>query len=177
MFLLCENEKKLIFFYIFAIMKNELPYDSIEFSLFIIAMANEEGYVMNTTKVQKLLYIAYGAYLSLFNNRIVNEQPRAWLYGPVFPKSRKYLSKLKNFMDIDLNDSRIKNIVSNNQMHDLVKFVFKWFGDWTASELIEWNNNPKSPYIQIQSINDFDWNYIIPDKLISIYFRKIIKKN
>lgn len=70
-------------------MNKNKPYDSVLVANYLLALANEKGVILNTTKVQKLLYMAYGLLLAEKNRIITDEQPKAWPYGPVFPKTRK----------------------------------------------------------------------------------------
>lgn len=72
-------------------------YDSVTVANYIIAFANENKFFINMTKLQKLLYIAYGVYLSVKNERLTNEHPQAWPYGPVFPTTRNRLIKKRFF--------------------------------------------------------------------------------
>lgn len=45
-------------------MNKNKPYDSVLVANYLLALANEKGIILNTTKVQKLLYMAYGFLLA-----------------------------------------------------------------------------------------------------------------
>lgn len=68
-------------------------YSSVVLAYYIVALMNQRGLEINMTKLQKLLYIAYGTYLAIKNQRLTNEHPQAWPYGPVFPTTRNRLLK------------------------------------------------------------------------------------
>ena len=72
----------------------EYKYNSVEVAKFIVATANNKHLSINMTKVQKLLYIAYGIFLAVKGYRLTNEHPQAWPYGPVFPTTRNKLLKI-----------------------------------------------------------------------------------
>lgn len=150
-------------------------YDSVAVAKYIVASANEKRYVINMTKLQKLLYIAYGTYLAITGERLTNEHPQAWPYGPVFPKTRSRLLKV-NLYDINLSDNSIEDIGHNEEMKSLVDIVLSTYGDKNATTLSEWSHQLGSPWDKTVNTNGFKWGDRIPDKYISEYFNSIIKK-
>lgn len=62
-------------------MEQEGKYSSVDMAKMIVAYANDRHYFVNMTKVQKLLYIVYGVYLSVNGERFTDEHPKAWPYG------------------------------------------------------------------------------------------------
>jgi len=44
---------------------------------------------LTNLKLQKLLYFAYGVHLSLFNEKLFNDEIQAWKLGPVIPSVYK----------------------------------------------------------------------------------------
>ena len=74
-------------------MEDTYKYKSTIVATYIAALANEKRVSVNMTKIQKLLYIAYGIYLAVKDSRLTNEHPQAWPYGPVFPTTRNKLQK------------------------------------------------------------------------------------
>ena len=87
-------------------------YNSVTMASYIIAYANEHRYMMNMTKLQKLLYITYGVYMAVKGERLINEHPQAWPYGPVFPTTRNKLLK-KDFSVFKLTDAHLKEVADN----------------------------------------------------------------
>ena len=66
---------------------NDLNFDSIGVLAYIIKCCAKFNYFINYTKAQKLLYCCYGVILAQFNIRLTKEHPKAWQYGPVFPRA------------------------------------------------------------------------------------------
>ena len=64
-------------------------YDSVTVANYIIAFANQNKFFINMTKLQKLLYIAYGVYLYVKNERLTNEHPQAFQKFPFLMKTLK----------------------------------------------------------------------------------------
>lgn len=151
-------------------------FDSIAVATYIVAWANEHKVTINLTKTQKLLYIAYGAHLVLKEQRLCNEHPQAWPYGPVFPRTRKFLLQ-KDLLDFSFDMPELSEAKNDAYLKGLVAFVFKGFGEYTASQLTEWSHSPNSPWDLTTRLANFDWGEEIPDSYIQDYFSTIINRN
>lgn len=158
--------------------KDTFKYKSTDIAIYIISLANENRIFVNMTKIQKLLYIVYGAYLSLYEERLINEHPQAWPYGPVFPTTRNKLLK-QDFSNISLKQiayDEQKRIENEKELKNLILFILSKFGSWNAGQLSEWSHQKGSPWYQTTNQNDFEWGDVIPDELICSYFKQIIIK-
>lgn len=150
-------------------------YNSILVAKYIVAIANDRKISINMTKVQKLLYIAYGIFLAVDGRRLTNEHPQAWPYGPVFSTTRNKLLKI-DFYSIELDDHEFSDINNDENVKSLIDLVFHSFGSWSASQLTEWSHSDGSPWDNIVSTDDFSWGEQIPDESIKSYFNSIIKR-
>lgn len=148
-------------------------YDSVDIAYLIVAWANKNNVSVNITKIQKLLYIAYGAHLVVSRTRLCREHPQAWPYGPVFPSTRNKLLK-ENLDAITMDNSIVKKSVSDNYLQGLVQFVFAGFGKYNANTLTQWSHKEGSPWEQTTQLNGFKWGDPIPDDFIIDYFAKLI---
>lgn len=151
-------------------------YNSVTVASYIVAMANERGLGINMTKLQKLLYIAYGTYLALNNRRLTNEHPQAWPYGPVFPTTRNRLLK-KDLSKIRISNQDLDVIKDDKEMIFLINLVLNSFGDKTATTLTVWSHQSGSPWDRVSSQEGFSWGEIIPDEYIQEYFNSILVRN
>ena len=151
-----------------------MEYSSVLIARYIVAMAQDKGLPINMTKVQKLLYIAYGIYLAIKDERFIDEHPQAWPYGPVFPSTRNKLLK-ENFYDIRIDNPEFAELRINAELNSLLNLVFNNFGDWTASELSQWSHTDGSPWEKTVNQEDFSWGNRISDEDIKSYFSMIIK--
>lgn len=154
-------------------LEDRYAYNSVTVAKFIVAYANAHRYGINMTKLQKLLYITYGVYMVVKDERLLNEHPQAWPYGPVFPTTRNKLLK-KDFLSIQLTDSDLQDINSNSEMHSLMNLVFKAYGGMTAAALSEWSHKPGSPWAKTVAQSNFQWGGRIPDEFIQEYFKTLI---
>ena len=138
------------------IIQDTYRYKSTDVALHLAAVANERRVSINMTKIQKLLYITYGVFLRVHRERLLNEHPQAWPYGPVFPATRNRLLK--------------RDLYS-------IAFVFSSFGGWNAGQLSEWSHRQGSPWEETTSREGFVWGGVISDDLIYDYFAKIVTVN
>jgi len=149
------------------------PYKSTILAKYITACFNNQGVDMNITKIQKLTYIAYGSFLALYNERLVDEYPQAWPYGPVFPTTRKQLLKI-DLNAITLDDDDIQEIRADRDVTILVDTIYATFGHWSAAMLSEWSHKEGSPWEAAVSKKSFKWGDRMDDDYIKSYFDKII---
>ena len=151
-------------------------YNSVQVACYIVAMANERRLGINMTKLQKLLYITYGTYLALYNQRLTNEHPQAWPYGPVFPTVRNRLLK-RDLSSIGLQDVSPQIPAEDKRFEQVVNLVLNSFGDKNATTLTLWSHQSGSPWDRIASQEGFTWGEQIPDSYIQEYFNSILIRN
>lgn len=143
--------------------------NSVVLAKYIAAYANANGFVINMTKLQKLLYITYGVYLAVTGKRLTNEHPQAWPYGPVFPATRnKLLKKDLESIQFDTENTLADDIKS------CVKLVFNTYGGYNASYLSAWSHKPNTPWDLTVKGLGFIWGDRIPDEYIMNYFQTLI---
>ncbi|MDR2969384.1 MAG: SocA family protein [Tannerellaceae bacterium] len=151
-------------------------YNSVAAAKYIAAYANEHRYAINITKIQKLLYIAYGTFLSVNNERLTDEHPQAWPYGPVFPTTRSKLLHI-DIQSINIKDPDILFLESDSELKGLIEFVFRFFRWKNAADLTEWSHKDGSAWHRTTNMRNFDWGCIIPDEYIKEYFDSIIVRD
>lgn len=149
-------------------------YKSVEMAKYIVAYGNDNGYLMNMTKTQKLLYIAYGIFLAIERKRLCDEHPKAWPFGPVFPITREALLKIPMYA-LKTTDKEFANIRQDKNIQELLELVFGTFGNWTAQELSQWSHSEGSPWDLTVTENNDKWNKEISDNYIHSYFSSILK--
>ena len=126
-----------------SITSNTIAYgkiDSIIFAAYLNKKAKDAGYKMNATKIHKLLYICYGLYLAAKNEQLLSERPKAWDYGPAFPRVHKILkSGLEKYEDqLDLQ--------SLSEYDFIIDPILDHFGNWTAGNLVDWTHKEGSAW-------------------------------
>lgn len=142
-------------------------YDSVLVARYMLSLAFEKRIALNVTKVQKLLFMLYGFFLAKYNERIIDEAPKAWPYGPVFPNTRK---KVDYGNILDSNDPCFSEIKADKPLNDMLNIIIDNYSSYTASQLSDWSHMKGSPWEITTKQEDFDWNTPISDDLIKAYF-------
>jgi uncharacterized phage-associated protein len=140
-------------------------YDSLTFAKALVHMAQMEGRGLNMSQIQAILYIAYGVWMVTHEDRLFDEHPQAWQYGPVFPR---VYSKLKKGM----TDSQVQYLKLKEDSPERLSFLERCFRRyaWTrASDLsaphvssgTPWaltrRSNPDSPAVRIEDDLIREW--------------------
>lgn len=142
-------------------------YDSVLVARFLLALAKKKGIPMNVTKVQKLLYILCGLYLANHNHQILNEAPRAWPYGPVFPQTREEV----DFGTKDDTESPdFKELTADVELTESLNKILDKYGRLSAVRLSDWSHQKDSPWDRVINVDSRKWNSEIPSDYIRGYF-------
>lgn len=148
-------------------MKNT-QYDSIPVAKCLLALANDKGVVLNATQLQKLLFIVYGVLLAKNGLPILTETPKAWPFGPVFPRLQKRVNTGQVYR---LDDPEILDVKKNTELTDVLNTVIDKYSVYTASKLTAWSHKENSPW-ELTVRNDGIKSQAIPDAYILEYFKK-----
>lgn len=149
-----------------------MVYDSRDVAAYIAQQCEKQAIPYNNTKIQKLLYCVYGCYLAWKNERVCDEYPRAWQYGPVFPKVFNYFHKHKGIAQFSDNirhsdDADVKYVVDD--------LVIPHFAQYPVGQLSSWTHRPGSPWDKAVNGDGENegagLNSFIPDGYIYDYFR------
>lgn len=136
----------------------------------------EDGRPKTHLQLQKLVFIAHGWYLAELRRPLVNELAQAWHYGPVFeslyrelrPKLKQpILEPLINNEDALANDADIETLLA---------LVYKIYGHWTASQLVEATFQPDTPWsnMYIPFMNISIPNHLILEHYTNLSDRKVL---
>lgn len=145
-------------------------YDSVVVAKYLLALAYQKGIVLNVTKVQKLLFILYGYFLARHNQVLLNEKPKAWPFGPVFPKTRKGVDFGKV---IDIADNSLSEIAADPMVTEALNKIIDTYASFSATQLSDWSHMPGGPWDKATKETSFTWNQPIPDEYIKEYFSEI----
>ena len=117
--------------------------DSIDFAIYLSKKAQDLGKAVNVTKIQKWLYICYGLYLVAYEKQLLIERPKAWDYGPAFPRVHKKQKKNNAGLDGLIDTIEVKNFAKYDSV---IQATLNNFGSWTASELVAWTHEPNKAW-------------------------------
>ena len=139
------------------------------FAIYFMREAIRKNCVMNVTKLQKMAFACYGYYLANSTDRLFDEHPEAWKYGPVFPSLRANYNYIYQQALLSLYDEEPK--WADSLVKEVVGFVLYHVGNWTANSLVAWSHAKGSPWSVTTNNGDIEYiGMIIPDSIIKEYF-------
>jgi len=121
---------------------------------FCIELAKKERIPLTHLKLQKLVYIMHGWHLAKFGKPLVNEEPQAWEYGPVF-KSLYHALKIYSNDDIKLpivmpRGQKLETPTISKTKYpaslEFLKEVWDAYKDATAGELVGATHREGTPW-------------------------------
>lgn len=110
--------------------------DIAKYFLFL-ARSKEAGDTLSNLKIQKMLYYAQGFSLLWREKALFNERIEAWKHGPVVKEVYERFKKYgANSIDFDeISDFNTDFIASNEEIFELLVFIFKKYGSMSAWHL------------------------------------------
>lgn len=131
--------------------------------------------VINNTQVNKMLFMCYGTYLVLVQeeNRLFEEHPKAWPFGPVFPKVYKTFGQYE--MPITIPNEKVALFNANALAMRICRIIVERYSHTSAYDLSMWSHQEGAPwYTTVYTDNDapIEWNKEIKDEIIKEYFRE-----
>ena len=121
---------------------------------------------LNSSQIQTILYNAYGVWLATKGERLLEEHPQVWQYGPVFPRAYKHLKK-------NVGDGKVEYDMLKNECPDRFEFIRKCFQRfaWTsAGVLCAPHIAEDSPWKQTKDKSPDKLGARIDDELIRQWF-------
>jgi uncharacterized phage-associated protein len=155
-------------------MKHKLNIKTTDLAKDIIFICKRHNIEYGNTKIQKLLYLFIG--FALMNDieeiRYIDELPKAWQYGPVFPKIYKQYNELIN---IEKNYTLSISSLQNPKVDKIIEKTVQLWGSLPAGVLSDWSHKTNSPWDIVVNKNQSKWNAVIPLEMIYNYFAENVE--
>jgi uncharacterized phage-associated protein len=169
---------------------SNMPYSTKAVANEFLELAEQEGKSLTPMQLQKLVYFAYGWYLAITDEYLIDERVEAWQWGPVAPslygELKRYGSSFitDKLREVTFRDGKALFVPA--RIHDelspekeayarqLIRRVWEVYGKYSGSQLSNMTHAPDSPWSLTpnKDIRGTD----IPDDLIKAYFHKIAKR-
>ena len=156
---------------------------SVEIASFVVNYCASENKFVNMTKLQKLVYCLYGAYLAYYDKPICSDKPRVWNHGPSFSlvydesHSRSPWDPIDGFLKyfFNIKDDFYKHF--NDPEIEFMCSVLKVMCEFSAKPLVSWSMSEGSPWKR-----DLDTGSIMREEMTDSYIKeffgnKFLKKN
>lgn len=163
-----------------------MAYDAKQIATEFIQLAREDGKKLTPMQLQKLVYFAYGWYLAITGERLIDERVGAWKWGPVIPSLynafREYgsdpIGDVPGELYFDGAELKVRKfpLISNDSRRDdaarsVIRRVWEIYGGYSASTLSSMTHEPNSPWSMTDGKDIRGTN--ISDDLIKNYFRRL----
>jgi uncharacterized phage-associated protein len=151
---------------------------------YFINKANKEGDINFTPmKLLKLLYIAHGWNLAIFDKPLIDEPIEAWSYGPVVPAvyhavkhfGLKVINEPIEDMNVNSNGQlKLDNYHVNfdKETEALLDKIITTYKQKTGIELSNWSHNKDGPWCTTWN-GGRGINQVISNEQLKDYFQKL----
>ena len=154
---------------------------------YFLEKAEQEGKPITPLQIQKLVYIAYGWYLAIADEQLIDDEYiEAWDYGPVFPSL--YL-EFRHFgrdqikgraKDFELSEDRevigefepsVEDDLDNAEfVKTFLDRIWEIYGDYSGGQLVTLTHAEGTPWDQARKAEEGKKNPQIPDHLIKQHY-------
>lgn len=127
--------------------------------------------ILNKTQMQKLLFMCYGQALAMEGSPLfVDDTPKAWPFGPVFPRSYK---RYEEVMPSDLSPEEKNRFAQNIPILQMIARTVADYCHVSATRLSDWSHSKGSPWWNtvFDPQKGSAWNREIPIEMITSYFQ------
>lgn len=136
-----------------------------------IALAKSEGKALTNMQLQKLVFIAQGYTLAIFEHPIYFHNTHAWQWGPVIPKLYKSLQKYgRNFVTESLDSD--DKLDSDSEEMEIVNAVWEGYGHLSGAQLSNLTHKSNTPWSITWENDPFG---VIPESLITEHYKGILE--
>lgn len=159
---------------------NFKPYNPVAIANYFVIKAKDDKAKLDLLKLVKLVYLAYGWSLVILNQRLIDEAPEVWPYGPVCPtvyhtfkkwSNKKTISHTERFYDMTENKWTTPAIKDDEiSVKRLLDTIWKMYYDLSGVDLSNLTHQEGSAWSVTKEENHGLRNCHISDNLIKEEF-------
>lgn len=143
--------------------------DALYVAKIIINKCYEDKIDLTITKLHKLLYVIYGAYLVIKEEKLFEELPACFRYGPIFKSVQK---EYKN-NSLQLNKKYDINTIRSEILDIIISKILSTFGKSSGTALSKWSHREGSAWSEAYK-DDKYWGNDIKEEYIRKEFNTIL---
>lgn len=147
-------------------------YDCREVAWETLKEARKIGVSLSNKRLQKIVYIAHGYFLALFNQPLVSDDVEFFEAGLYFPKIYLLFSEYED-KEIPVSNSIETDLRFDTNANFVITSVLKLYGNHTLNELVKLTNGDSSPF-KSSSKDEINFSIIIKNDVIKNHYRKIV---
>lgn len=166
-----------------------MGYSAKEVANYFLDLAGKEGVELSPLQIQKLVYIAHGWHLAIYEEPLVDDEyAEAWEYGPVFPSlyyefkefgadpikrfavEAYYIDFLKKW------ETSTPSIKKNDiETQEFLNHIWKLHKELTGGQLINLTHKEGSPWKQTRDRSSNIRNADIDNETIENYYKEQLR--
>lgn len=153
-------------------------YSPLQVANAVLAEAQVQGKSLTIMQLLKLVYIAHGWSLGLLDAPLVNEEPRAWEHGPVFPDVYREFRRFGSSPITSKATTPIGPLADANlddQQRSIVKSVVANYGDMHAFSLSRITHESDTPWSRVYR-NGAGRSHEIPAHIIQDHYKRLARE-
>jgi len=165
-------------------MSTAAPHSPLAIANEFLELAKRDGKQLTHMQLQKLVYIANGWLLAASERPLVEDDPEAWEFGPVY---RRLFDALKKYgrspvdapirwgddTPFSLDDGDVAKEKLSADEQDVIHMVWDAYGDMKAFQLSALTHQDGSPWSQTYEPGR---NKVIPQQLIEKHFKELMAR-
>jgi len=154
-------------------MKRKATHTAFEVANAFLKLAERDGVTLTNLRLQKLVYIAFGYYVAVFNERMFDDEIQAWYFGPVIPNLYRALKKygadeVTNY--IDEEDA----IEEDSPEMKIIESVWDSYKDFDAIQLSNLTHEEGTPWSAVWEQSKRETK--IPIDLIRSHYQRLFSE-
>jgi uncharacterized phage-associated protein len=164
-----------------------MPFSAKTIANEFIGMGLRNNIPITQMKLQKLVYIAHGWNLAIFNEPLINNQIQAWKHGPVIPVlynefrgvGVSNITEYATDIRIDEETFNISYIVPRVPIeevntHILIDKIWKKYGQLSGPQLSNLTHMPNTPWTETYRLNQH--NLEIDNEIIRNHYSHLLTR-
>ena len=146
-------------------------HSSIRIAVEFLELARKQTHYKEITTMQllKLVYIAHGWMLGLYDKPLISDEVEAWQYGPVIPNLYKEIKSYGGGPVESINLGEKTDL--NEQEKETLQQVFDEYSGLSGFSLSAITHTKRTPWYEVWHENKY--NLKIPNHLIKNYYKEL----
>ena len=149
-------------------------HSAIKIGKHFVDRANENKiFDMTPLKLQKIVYIAHGWMLGLYDEPLFSEDVEAWQYGPVVPELYRETKRYKGINISTLDDERYEVTLKPHE-ESIVKQTFDKYSVLSGPQLVTLTHKSGTPWHDVTKGGETVYaGLLIPNEMIRDYYWRL----
>jgi uncharacterized phage-associated protein len=151
-----------------------MAYDARTIANEFLRIAKQQGRALTNMQLQKLVYIAHGYMLAIYDDSLINQRVEAWRYGPVIPDLYRALSEYGSGVVSQPIHMFPQRTVDDVKAKTLIDKVFAAYRGFSGPQLSTMTHREGTPWRQVFNADAFYTNDTIPNPIIKAHYTKLL---